>query len=143
MFQVLFSPESQAFGIPFVMVLIGGILRRYSKNNQNRGPIRRDIALGYDLALIALTFIVIRMGLIVEQLGTPKNPVSASSLQEQFAVTVVLIFVTFVGFLLLMPAVRDYGWDPDEPTWWVGILLPILFGAAMWALAIYLLGGQL
>jgi hypothetical protein len=141
-------------GIPFIAAFSGVFVKVVSRKDSELKFKRDDWAIGFDIALGALFIFITKMVSVSKGLLEVADPEMQKKLQAKIISMPLMLIVWGVGFWAISTIIRKWGWEERdigvqgkpkivyEPSTWVGIIIPFLFGLVSLIFALNWTGGE-
>ena len=136
--KLITSVQGQAFAVPAISVAVGIVLRVSSRSDKYSPPGKEDYAVGFDLFLASVTFLIIKIIDLLRLLITSVDSATKDSLFAAVVIAVLLLASFFIVLQMVLLVVRKRGWDANGQMTNTGLWAPIAFGLTTLWLAVIL-----
>jgi uncharacterized membrane protein YgcG len=131
------------FIVPLAAVVLSVFVKAVSRDDRQPMFKREDLSVGFELALASLLAFTTQSVSIAQRISAIQGADDAAkaakqALEAKFTPVPWLLLVWVIGLWALSTLVRKLGWksssagtqgNPNmEPTWFIGIVLPLIFG---------------
>lgn len=133
MSEFLNSTFFSLFLVPTFVALLGAFIKGSSRNDKHSDSffLKEDWAVGFDLTLASIVALILHGAFLCKNLASP--PPSEKLLEA-------LVLVSVMSFMMwgLSMIVRRAGWKKkNQLNFWVGVILPDVFGVFSLLITVY------
>lgn len=159
MTEFLSSNLFRFFIIPLGTVALSVFIRITSRNDRSSGYARNDVAVGLDIALIAMVTLITFTATTARSLASTTQsaeltPELTRELEDKLLAASYIIPSLLFGMWGVSTLIRKLGWEqldqpqeaqPKQPqerlTWLFGVIFPFLYGASCLVFVLQWIGG--
>jgi len=136
------SPFFYNFLIPIIGTIFIIFVKVASKTDIDIRTIKReDFAVGFDLAIAAITYFAVETAKLLADLAK-KHGMSEQTQNADMYMNVWILFGLFMSLWFISTIVRLFGWDSNRNLKiWIGIVIPNIYGTICLIIVVGLIGG--
>jgi len=128
--KFLAQPLFLFFFVPLITVVLTILLKLVCRNDKNFRPKKEDFAVGLDIAVIALVFLIKESANLAHQIMIQTTPAPTATV-DKLIVAPWIMLAWVIGILGVALVVRYRGYkDSGELNIWCGIVAPDIVGIA-------------
>jgi hypothetical protein len=132
------------FLVPLATVFLNVFVKVSSRNDRFSSFSKEDVSVGLQIAMTAIILFIANSVAISQKISSASNPSSPEviALQKQLMVSPWIIFFLVLLLWGVSTLVRKFGWESkDSQTWFVGVILPFIYGVITLAFVVTWIGG--
>lgn len=146
----LTSTYFKFFFVPLIAVALNLFVKINSRNDRHNPFSKEDAAVGPQLAVTAIVTFIIQTITSANNASTSAQATSANTvdlqnkiiaLQNQFIVSLCIVFLLTMLLGVISLVIRKYGWEAENKlTWICGVIIPFVYGLGTLFLVVTLIG---